>query len=43
MSGEGAAAVGRVVMILVGGTLSVSGAGFLGVLALRRRARRRAG
>jgi hypothetical protein len=42
-SDASAAAVGRVVMILVGGTLSASGAGYLGVLALRRRARRRGG
>lgn len=33
------AGVGRVVMLAVGGALAVSGAGYLGVLALRRRAR----
>jgi hypothetical protein len=36
------AAVGRVVMIVIGGAVSISGASFLGVLALRRRARARA-
>jgi hypothetical protein len=34
---ESAAGVGRVVMLAVGGTLAVSGAGYLTMLALRRR------
>jgi len=36
---ESSAGVGRVVMLAVGGTLAVSGAGYLAVLAARRRGR----
>jgi len=36
---ESSAGVGRVVMLAVGGTLALSGAGYLAVLALRRRGR----
>jgi hypothetical protein len=36
---ESSAGVGRVVMLAVGGTLAVSGAGYLAVLSLRRRGR----